>query len=81
MSSVREEIDQGDGSYDFDGIDGYEEMKFVVPSFDWAVAVINFGYSDHPELQAKVRRCVEQGHIDPEDFKGVSPLSLPCVSV
>lgn len=28
--------------------------------------------SDHPELQAKIRRCVEQGHIDPEDFRGVS---------
>jgi hypothetical protein len=28
--------------------------------------------SDHPELQAKIRRVIEQGHIDAEDFKGVS---------
>ncbi len=27
--------------------------------------------SDHPEIQEKIRRCVKQGHIDPEDFKGV----------
>ena len=27
--------------------------------------------SDHPDLQEKVRRCVNQGFIDPEDFNGV----------
>lgn len=27
--------------------------------------------SDHPDLQEKVRRCVNQGFIDLEDFNGV----------
>ena len=27
--------------------------------------------SDHPEIQEKIRRCIKQGHIDPEDFNGV----------
>lgn len=26
--------------------------------------------NDHPDVQEKVRRCVKQGFIDPEDFKG-----------
>jgi hypothetical protein len=30
--------------------------------------------SSHPELEEKVRRCVMQAHIDPEDFNGVSIL-------
>lgn len=31
------------------------------------------GYEDLPEdLQAKVQRAIEQGHIDDEDWKGVS---------
>ncbi|GKT92497.1 protein kinase Rad3 [Colletotrichum tofieldiae] len=25
---------------------------------------------DHPDLQAKIRKAIEQGHIDPEDFNG-----------
>ncbi|KAK6224861.1 hypothetical protein QIS74_03188 [Colletotrichum tabaci] len=25
---------------------------------------------DHPDLQAKIRKAVEQGHIDPDDFNG-----------
>ncbi|KAK0729998.1 poly polymerase and DNA-ligase Zn-finger region-domain-containing protein, partial [Lasiosphaeris hirsuta] len=33
---------------------------------------------EKPELQEKIKRVVEQGHIDDEDFKGVSiPLFLP----
>jgi len=32
-------------------------------------------FSDHPDVQEKVRRAVTQGHLDPEDFKGVR---LPC---
>lgn len=24
------------------------------------------------EIKEKIQRCVKQGHIDPEDFKGVS---------
>jgi hypothetical protein len=27
--------------------------------------------SDHPDIQEKIRRCIEQRHIDAEDFKGV----------
>lgn len=27
--------------------------------------------SEHPDVQEKVRRCINQGFIDPEDFKGV----------
>ena len=33
-----------------------------------------------PELQAKIRRVIEQGHIDAEDFNGVS-LLLPSTGV
>lgn len=33
--------------------------------------VLNSG-SDHPEVQEKIRRVIKQGHIDPEDFNGVS---------
>jgi len=32
--------------------------------------------SDHPEIQAKIRRVIEQGHIDAEDFKGVSGATI-----
>lgn len=37
--------------------------------------------SDHPEIQEKIRRVVEQGHIDDEDFNGVSLLGQLVVSV
>ncbi|RDA89254.1 hypothetical protein CP532_0533 [Ophiocordyceps camponoti-leonardi (nom. inval.)] len=52
MVAVQELCDKGDGTYDFDAIDGYDELN------------------DHPDIQDKIRRCVEQGHIDAEDFKG-----------
>lgn len=29
---------------------------------------------DHPEAREKVQRVITQGHIDPEDFNGVSIL-------
>ena len=32
--------------------------------------------SDHPEIQAKIRRVIEQGHIDAEDFNGVSDVTI-----
>jgi len=35
-------------------------------------------YRDHPEVQDKIRRVVEQGFIDPEDFKGVSFIAQHC---
>lgn len=36
--------------------------------------------SAHSELQEKVRRCINQGFIDPEDFKGVcyQPYPFSC---
>ncbi|KAF5600040.1 UVSB PI-3 kinase [Fusarium pseudoanthophilum] len=52
LENVRELCQQGDGSFDCDLIDGYDELV------------------DHPEVQEKVRRCINQGFIDPEDFKG-----------
>ena len=27
---------------------------------------------NHPEVREKIKRVITQGHIDPEDFKGVS---------
>lgn len=30
-----------------------------------------FDLCSDPDVQEKVRRCVKQGFIDPEDFKGV----------
>ncbi len=35
--------------------------------------VSNACCSDHPDEQEKFRRVVMQGHIDAEDFNGVSP--------
>ncbi|KAK2697032.1 hypothetical protein QWA68_005262 [Fusarium oxysporum] len=52
LENVRELCQQGDGSFDCDLIDGYDEL------------------GEHPDVQEKVRRCVNQGFIDPEDFKG-----------
>jgi hypothetical protein len=47
------------GVYRWDYLDGYEgDDKNALDK--------------HPDLQAKVRRVIEQGHIDPEDFNGVS---------
>ncbi|KAG7412697.1 hypothetical protein ACKAV7_009297 [Fusarium commune] len=52
LENVRELCQQGDGSFDCDLIDGYDELV------------------EHPDVQEKVRRCINQGFIDPEDFKG-----------
>jgi len=38
----------------------------------------------HPDLQAKVRRVIIQGYIDPEDFNGVGIArfaALPCTNL
>jgi hypothetical protein len=34
--------------------------------------------SNHPDVREKIQRVITQGHIDPEDFNGVSnsPTSL-----
>ena len=37
------------------------------------------GYEDLPrDLQEKVERALENGHVDDEDWKGVSPPSCCC---
>ncbi|TQS33002.1 hypothetical protein Golomagni_06669 [Golovinomyces magnicellulatus] len=59
MLGMREECDQGDGDYDFDMVDGYDELN------------------DEPEIQEKIRRCIKQAHIDPEDFKGDPEKNVP----
>lgn len=76
IANVREAIAKPDGTYDFDAIDGYDELKYV-PVQDTASQLTL--HSDHPDVQAKIRRAIEQGHIDVEDFKGVrQPASNNC---
>lgn len=67
---------EGDGNLQFDFLDGYDELEYVwtVPlSTIASVSVLTSSsyIRDHPDIQEKVRRCVSQAHIDPEDFKGV----------
>jgi hypothetical protein len=50
IQSIRESADGEDGTYDWDLVDGYDELS--------------------SDLQDKFRRVIEQGFIDPEDFKG-----------
>lgn len=59
VGNLQDACDKGDGDYDFDRIDGFDELN------------------DHPEIQDKIRRCVKQGHIDPEDFKGDPEKNVP----
>ena len=47
------------GIYRWDFMDGYDEDG-------------KSGLASKPDLQEKVRRVVTQGHIDPEDWNGVS---------
>ncbi|KAM3066546.1 hypothetical protein ACMFMG_002261 [Clarireedia jacksonii] len=47
----------GSGEYRWDFLDGYDDSG-------------KGGLDGHPDLQEKVRRVVEQGFIDPEDWKG-----------
>ncbi|PHH59165.1 hypothetical protein CDD82_2535 [Ophiocordyceps australis] len=58
LVSVQEVCDKGDGEYDFDIIEGYDELS-------------------ESELQEKVARCVKQGHIDAQDFKGDPEKNVP----
>lgn len=51
LQNLRDECDKGDGDWDFDVIDGYDELT-------------------DEDVKEKIRRCVKQAHIDPEDFKG-----------
>ncbi|KAK2030262.1 zf-PARP-domain-containing protein [Colletotrichum zoysiae] len=59
MAHVKELCQRGDGTFDFDAFDGYDEL------------------GDHPDLQAKIRKAIEQGHIDPEDFNGDPWMNKP----
>lgn len=53
----------GSGVYRWDFLDGYEgEEKNSLDKY--------------PDLQEKVRRCITQGFIDPEDFNGVRMLNF-----
>lgn len=76
LVNLQEACDQGDGKYDFDSIDGYDELRLVLVLVPAAMKPgvgrvwLTFLCSD-PEIQEKIRRCVKQGHIDAEDFNGV----------
>ncbi|KJZ74838.1 hypothetical protein HIM_05747 [Hirsutella minnesotensis 3608] len=61
LLNIKEACDQGEGNFDFDLIDGFDEL------------------GDHPEIQEKIRRCVRQAHIDPEDFNGDPEKNKPGV--
>ena len=50
--------DAPEGTYRWDFLDGYEGEE-------------NNSLDKTPDLQAKVRRVIEQGFVDPEDFNGV----------
>ncbi|KAK4136964.1 zf-PARP-domain-containing protein, partial [Trichocladium antarcticum] len=55
VTNMQSKIGKGsDGEYQWDMLDGWEELE------------------DHPDIIAKVQRVIKQGHIDPEDFNGVS---------
>ena len=42
------------------------------------LAILTAG-RNRPDVREKIKRVITQGHIDPEDFKGVStPLSCVC---
>jgi serine/threonine-protein kinase ATR len=73
LQGVRD-LAERDGKFDFDMIDGYDELGWVYRSSLSAAAADWATRREHPEVQAKIRRVVEQGHIDPEDFNGVRPL-------
>jgi len=74
MQQVQELCDKNeDGNYSFDFFDGYDDLKYnPLPFPPQATPPLTQINSDHADVQAKIRRCVEQGHIDADDFKGVS---------
>lgn len=59
------EGNEDSGNYRWDFLDGYEDGG-------------KGGLDGHPDLQAKVRRVITQGYIDPEDWKGVGTLFTFC---
>lgn len=50
------------GGYNWDALDGYEGDE-------------KNSLSRAPDLQDKVRKAIEQGHVDDEDFNGVGYLA------
>ncbi|RKF81410.1 putative zf-parp type zinc finger protein [Golovinomyces cichoracearum] len=59
LLNIRQALDQsGSGEYNWKALDGYEGFEE------------KSSLHHHPDLQAKVRRVITQGFIDPEDFKG-----------
>lgn len=58
MENLRKNLDpEGTGNYNWEALDGYEGDE-------------KNSLDKSPDLQAKVRRCIEQGFIDPDDFNG-----------
>ena len=72
VSNVQEAISDGKGGYQWDMIDGYDELKYVLLDYTYMLFVLTYPRSDHPDVQEKIRRVITQGHIDPDDFNGVS---------
>ncbi|GAB0136224.1 hypothetical protein EsDP_00004535 [Epichloe bromicola] len=72
LQNLRDECDKGDGDWDFDTIDGYDELTQVntdFPKSKQRAFHLTWSFSDD-DVKEKIRRCVQQAHIDPEDFKG-----------
>jgi hypothetical protein len=65
IEKIRNNLEDPDhpGVYRWDFLDGYEGDE-------------KNSLDKHPELQDKVRRVIEQGFIDPEDFNGVGLVQL-----
>lgn len=74
IKHLRDNIDRN-GSFDFDMIDGWEDLEYAT-WFCEVVCITDFDYRDNPDVQEKIKRVVEQGHIDPEDFNGVRGSSV-----
>lgn len=67
LQNMREYLDpNGTGDYRWDMLDGYDDEG-------------KGGLAGRPDLQEKVRRCITQGYIDAEDWKGVS--SIPWIMI
>lgn len=44
-------------------------------------SMTDWGLREHPEVREKIKRVLQQGHIDPEDFKGVCSATAAFLSV
>lgn len=59
IKNMRDYLANPAGGYNWDALDGYEGDE-------------KNSLSRTPDLQDKVRQAIEQGHVDDEDFNGVS---------